>query len=153
VAATGLLAGCSGGNDGGDGSGDGGDGTDGSDGGDGGSGSSDGGVPSEAESYLSNAKNYNGGVDKTGSDAVTVEVGAGSGLAFGPAAVRISTGTTVTWEWVQGSHNVVAEDGTFDSGGLTTSGPFEHTFESSGVYNYYCEPHKQSGMKGAIIVE
>jgi halocyanin-like protein len=151
AAAAGMLAGCSGG-DGGDGS-DGGDGGDGSDGGDGGSG---GGVPSEVESYLSEAKGYDGSIaDETGSSSVTVDVGAGSGLAFAPAAVRVGTGTTVTWEWTGqgGAHNVVAEDGAFDSGETMNTGTFEHTFEESGIYTYYCTPHKGVGMKGAIVVE
>jgi len=49
---------------------------------------------------------------------VTVEVGTeanGGNFGFGPAAVRVDPGTTVTWEWVAGSHNVEAEDGSFES--------------------------------------
>jgi halocyanin-like protein len=162
VAAAGLVAGCSGGStgdgsSGGDGEG-GSDGSSGDSGGDGSSGGSSGGggVPSEVEEYLSDANNYSEVTDETESSSVTVDVGAGdAGLAFGPAAVRLSTGTTVTWEWTGqgGSHNVIAEDGTFDSGELQASGTYEYTFEESGVYNYYCQPHKMSGMKGAIIVE
>lgn len=134
VALAGSIAGCS------DSGGDGGDG------GDGGTSASD---------YLSGANNFDGIVDKTGSDSVTVKVGAANGFAFGPAAIRIETGTTVTWEWTGngGNHNVVAEDGTFDSGEAVPSGPFEHTFESSGTYNYFCQPHKMSGMKGSVVVE
>lgn len=135
VAVTGMLAGCGGGSDGG------------------GGGSGD--VPSEVSDYISGANNYDGVADKTGSDSVTVKVGAGNGLAFGPAAVRVSTGTTVTWEWTGngGSHNVVAKDGSFDSGDYKSSGTFEHTFDEAGNYLYYCEPHRASGMKGAVIVE
>lgn len=148
VAVTGMLAGCGGGGDGGS---DGGD--DGSDGG----GSGD--VPSEVEEYLSDAMNYDGSVaDETGSGNVEVDVGAGdSGLAFGPAAVRIDTGTEVTWVWTGagGAHNVVAEDETFNSGSTVAEEgtEFNYTFEESGVYLYYCNPHKASGMKGAVIVE
>ncbi|WP_336343360.1 plastocyanin/azurin family copper-binding protein [Halalkalicoccus ordinarius] len=29
---------------------------------------------------------------------------------------------------------------------------FEHTFDSPGVYKYYCTPHVAMGMKGAIFV-
>ncbi|MFC7133867.1 MULTISPECIES: halocyanin domain-containing protein [Salinibaculum] len=134
IAATGVLAGCSGGGDGGGGNPN---------------------VPDEVSNYLSSANNYGSVPDETGSGSVTVEVGAGNGLAFGPAAVRISTGTTVTWEWTGqgGTHNVVAEDGSFDSGEYQAAGTFEHTFDEAGNYNYYCEPHKMSGMKGAVIVE
>jgi halocyanin-like protein len=96
-------------------------------------------------------------VDTTDDDNPTVDVGAGNGLAFDPAALRVSTGTTVTWEWTGegGAHNVVAEDVDFESGNPVTEPdePFEHTFESSGNYLYFCDPHKASGMKGAVIVE
>ena len=144
VAVSGVLAGCGGGSD------DGGDG-----GGDGGGG---GGVPSEVSDYLSGANNFDGSVaDETGSGNVEVKVGAGNGLAFGPAAVRIDVGTDINWSWTGqgGSHNVVAEDGEFDSGGLVggSGNNYQHTFEEAGTYLYYCEPHKGSGMKAAVIVE
>jgi len=111
----------------------------------------------DAESYLSDANNYDGIVDRTGEDAVTVDVGAGqNGLAFGPAGVRVSPGTTVTWEWTGegGRHNVVANDGSFDSGETVGEAgtTFEHTFESEGTYTYICVPHESVGMLGAIVV-
>jgi len=157
IAGTTLLAGCSGGG-GGDGGGDGDTGGDGSDGDGSDGGDGDGNVPSEVDDYLSGAQNYDGSVsDATGEDNPTVDVGAGSGLAFGPAAIRVSTGTTVTWEWTGqgGGHNVIAEDETFDSGeAVSEEGTtFEYTFEETGNYLYYCDPHKVSGMKGAVIVE
>jgi len=107
---------------------------------------------------LDGANNYGGEVaDKTGQSEVTVEVGAGDGgLAFGPAAVHVDNGATVKFEWTGegGAHNVVAEDGSFESGSPTASAGvnFEHTFSSDGVYNYYCNPHKASGMLGSIVV-
>jgi len=30
---------------------------------------------------------------------------------------------------------------------------FEHPFEESGRFLYYCQPHKSAGMKGAVVVE
>jgi halocyanin-like protein len=141
LAVTGMLAGCSGG-----------DSDDGEDG------SGDGDVPSEVSDYLSDANNFDGSVaDETGSGNVEVEVGAANGLAYGPAAVRIDVGTDINWSWTGsgGSHNVVAEDGAFDSGSTVggSGNNFQHTFEEAGTYLYYCTPHKQSGMKGAVIVE
>ena len=114
-------------------------------------------VPGEVQDYLADAMNYDGSAeDMTGEDSVTVEVGAGNGLAFGPAAVRIDPGTTVTWEWTGegGGHNVINEGGAFDSGELVSEAghTFEHTFEEEGIFLYYCRPHKGSGMKGAVIV-
>jgi halocyanin-like protein len=150
-----ALAGC-GGSSGGDGS-DGSDGSDGNDGSNGGSGSQE--FLSEEPDYggfLDDANSYEQTVDMTGSDSVTVEVGAGDGLAFGPAAVAVSSGTTVTWEWTGegGDHNVSGSDGNFDSETAGEEGhTFEHTFEESGTYTYVCTPHEAVGMLGAIHVE
>ena len=105
--------------------------------------------------YLDGANNYSGSVaDETGNDEVTVDVGAGDGLAFGPAAVQVDNGATVVWEWTGegGAHNVVSEDDVFNSGSTQNSGTFEHTFEEDGIYPYFCSPHKGSGMKGVIVV-
>ena len=107
--------------------------------------------------YLDGANLYEGPdsvEDLRGQSSVTVEVGAGNGFAFSPAAIHIDPGTTVTWEWTGqgGAHNVVANDGTFDSGSAAPSGPFEYTFESDATYTYYCNPHEGAGMKGAVVV-
>lgn len=114
-------------------------------------------VPQEIDEYLSDANEYDGTLtDHTGESQVTVEVGAGDGLAFAPAALRIDTGTTVVFEWTGegGGHNVIAEEGSFESDLYSDSGAtFEHTPEEAGNYRYYCDPHKSSGMKGGIVVE
>lgn len=90
----------------------------------------------------------------TGENAVTVEVGAegnNGSNAFEPAAVEITPGTTVSWKWVDGYHNVVARTGRFSSGEPEQNAAFEHTFETPGTVLYYCEPHESIGMKGAVI--
>jgi halocyanin-like protein len=109
--------------------------------------------------YLDDVGNFDGVVDETGAGEVTVEVGTeanGGAFGFGPAAVHVDAGTTVMWDWTGngGGHNVVAEDGAFDSGTAVAEAGvnFEHTFEEDGVYNYYCNPHKGLGMKGSIVV-
>lgn len=112
---------------------------------------------SDFDGWFDDVSNYDGVTDESGSDQVTVAVGAegnGGGFGFDPAAVRVDSGTTVVWEWVGGSHNVVAEDGSFGSEMSSESGyTFEHTFEESGTYKYVCEPHERMGMKGAVVVE
>jgi halocyanin-like protein len=120
----------------------------------GGGGGGGGGKP-DLGGYLDGANNFSGSVtDMTGQDEVTVDVGAAGGLAYGPAAVHVDNGATVTWEWTGegGSHNVVNEAGEFDSGSTKASGTYEYTFESDGIYKYFCTPHKGSGMKGVIVV-
>ncbi len=122
---------------------------------DGGGGGGGGGGQPDFGGYLDGANNFSSVSDQTGNDNVTVKVGAGSsGLAFGPAAVHVDNGATVTWEWTGqgGAHNVVSEDGAFESGSPVEQGTFEYTFEEDGIYNYYCSPHKGQGMKGSIVV-
>jgi len=108
--------------------------------------------------WFSNVSNADGVTDETGESAVTITVGAqgnGGGFAFDPAAVRVDPGTTVTWEWTGkgGQHNVVAEDGSFESELNGNEGAtFEHAFESEGIYKYVCVPHEAMGMKAAVIV-
>jgi halocyanin-like protein len=119
----------------------------------------DGGVDEEVDEYLSDVENYDGVTDETGSDEVTVQVGAegnGGNFAFEPAAVQVSPGTDVVWEWTGegGGHNVVHEDGEFGSELQEEEGAtFTYTFEEAGNFLYYCEPHRGVGMKGAVIVQ
>lgn len=112
----------------------------------------------DLESWFENTTNYDGVVDRTGESGVTVEVGveANEGaFGFGPAAIRIDPGTTVTWSWTGkgGSHNVAHTDGDFESDLVDSADhTFEHTFESEGTYAYSCTPHEMMGMKGAVVV-
>ena len=156
TALTVTLAGCLGGGDGDD------------DGGNGGKngGGNGGETPADiADSYLSsnNAKMYGGTddiVDETGSDSITIDVGAGSqGLAYDPVAVRVDAGTEVTWAWTGngGSHNVVSDDGPTElSSGNAVQGSditYVETLDETGVYRYKCTIHTSVGMYGAVIVE
>lgn len=105
--------------------------------------------------WFSGATNFEGTVDRTDQETVTVAVGANSGLDFAPPAVRITPGTTVVWEWTGqgGQHNVVEETGVFESDyHLEEGATFEYTFEEAGIYRYYCTPHRGSGMLGAVDV-
>jgi halocyanin-like protein len=112
------------------------------------------------DGWFSDVSNFDGVVDETGQSEVAVTVGSEANdgsFGFEPPAVKVSTGTTVVWEWTGkgGGHNVVADDGSFRSGdpvgdeGTT----FEYTFDETGTNKYYCAPHKSMGMKGAVVVE
>lgn len=89
------------------------------------------------------------------------------GSYFDPIGLRIEPGTTVRFLNESGSHSATAyhpENGDqplripeaatpWDSGVYTTVGEtFEHTFETEGVYDYYCTPHEALGMVGRIVV-
>lgn len=132
--------------------------------------------PKSIESWLSDTKNYHDTIeDKTSTISVAVTVGPDKGATsepsptsgnetsqqgptadedtFAPPAIKISPGMTVTWKWEgYGGHNVVATDGQFDSGEIQSSGTYKQTFESAGTHYYYCEPHKNRGMKGAVVI-
>jgi len=118
-----------------------------------------GGSTDAVEEYLSDTDNYDAVVDETGADEVTVTVGSeanGGNFGFGPAAVRVSAGTTVVWEWngLGSAHNVVAEDGSFESELVGEEGhTFSRTFEEPATVEYYCTPHRTMGMKGVVVVE
>jgi len=108
--------------------------------------------------WFDNVSNYDGTVDMTGEDQVTITVGASGNngaYAFGPAAVHVDPGTEVVWEWSGdgGRHNVSAENADFES---ELSGEAGHTFsqtlDGAGIIKYACVPHKQMGMKGAVVV-
>lgn len=112
------------------------------------------------EEWISQMNNYTGVTDRTGEQSVTIDVGAeaenGTYFAFGPAAVKVSPGTTVTWRWLGkgGSHNVHAVGGAdFESKTTTTEGyKFKRTFESEQTVRYQCDPHTSIGMKGVIQI-
>lgn len=98
-------------------------------------------------------------IDARGQTEVTVTVGPIGELIFDPEAVRISTGTTVTWVWDSDNHNIVV-------GGQPPEADWEghepiekegftytHTFTVAGLFEYWCQPHQSAGMEGTIIVD
>jgi plastocyanin len=72
-------------------------------------------------------------------------------LAFEPADVQVTTGTTVTWTNIGvARHTATAKDGSFDSRMLETGGTFAHTFTAPGTIAYLCQVHPD--MSGTIEV-
>ena len=109
--------------------------------------------------WFDGVDNYDHTHDMRRQDAAIIEVGTKGNMGdfgFGPAAIAVSPHTTVTWEWTGrgGTHNVVADQGTFNSGPPVADAgtTFAFTFDRPGVYKYVCEPHEAMGMKGAVIV-
>ncbi len=109
--------------------------------------------------HVTQANEYSSGEteDLRGQGEVTVEVGTGDGLAFGPPAIWVDPGTNVIWEWTGegGGHNVSSVDGEEYSSEISSEAgfTFEHTFETDGQINtYQCEPHATQGMHGGVAV-
>jgi halocyanin-like protein len=101
---------------------------------------------------------YSGSIaDRTGVSEVRITVGTKGNdghFAFAPAAVLITTGTTVIWEWTDNdeAHNVVGVGDQFYSGEPTTNGQFVKDFTTPGIVRYFCGPHRELGMKGVLVV-
>lgn len=85
---------------------------------------------------------------------------------FAPDVAWVERGGSVTWKNVdEEAHTTTAyasandkpqrvPDGTsaWDSDMLETDDTFTKTFDTEGVYEYYCVPHEGLGMVGAVIV-
>lgn len=89
-----------------------------------------------------------------------------SGHHFDPHVAWVDEGGTVTWTNGSGSHTATAyhpdadkplripEDAdAWDSGLLTEqAASFSWTFDTAGVYDYFCAPHEHAGMVGTVVV-
>ncbi|MHB8530913.1 MAG: cupredoxin domain-containing protein [Caulobacteraceae bacterium] len=72
-------------------------------------------------------------------------------FTFGPMAVTVPLGGTVTWVNDDDiPHTVVAEDHSFRSKPLDTDDKYTFTFSKAGTYLYFCSLHPK--MIGKIIV-
>ncbi len=81
--------------------------------------------------------------------AATVKI---SNLTFGPQAITITAGTTVTWTNDDDlPHTVVATDKSFRSKPLDTGDRFSFTFAKPGAYAYFCSIHPM--MTGKVVVK
>jgi plastocyanin len=98
-----------------------------------------------------------GKVIVTAVDIDTTQVSA-SGTAFSPANITIEEGDAVRWT-SSGSHTVTSgeDDSDPDAGllfdaTLNNGQSFVYTFNTPGVYDYFCEIHVAMGMKGRVTV-
>jgi halocyanin-like protein len=112
------------------------------------------------DAWLADANGHDGTPRRFGTGAQpTISVGepTDDGIAFDPAVIRVRPMSNVHWDWTGhgGRHNVVAVDGTFDSGRANAqSGTgYHYIFEETGVYPFFSAPHRDEGMKGAVLVE
>lgn len=83
-----------------------------------------------------------------------------SNFTFSPDNLSINKDEVVTWIIMEGMHSTTSgtsctKDGLWDSGIMDSVGQtFIHTFNTNGIYSYYCIPHCVSNdMKGLILVD
>lgn len=77
------------------------------------------------------------------------------GTTFVPKQIGIDPSESVTWIARSSPHNITSEDGSFQSPNLGTNDTFAHTFETVGVFAYYCSFHGAPGgvgMSGEVFV-
>jgi len=73
-------------------------------------------------------------------------------VAFTPASITVTVGTTVVWSNQDSiAHTVTADDASFDSGRLGGNKSFRQTFATAGTYTYHCTIHQ--AMKGVVVVK
>ena len=72
---------------------------------------------------------------------------------FGPSALSVPAGTTVTWINRDDVPHVVVdtERKEFKSPPLDTDQKFSYTFAKAGTYTYYCSIHPK--MTGKVVVQ
>jgi plastocyanin len=96
------------------------------------------------------AKNSSAGAEQK---AETAEVKIDN-FSFGPQALTVSVGTTVTWVNRDDiPHTVVSSDDpkVFKSKVLDTDEKFSFKFEKAGTYSYFCSIHPK--MTGKLVVQ
>lgn len=77
---------------------------------------------------------------------------------FDPIGLYVRPGTNVRFQIEAGTHSATAYTDRIPSGaapfdsGTMSEGGFEHTFDTPGTYDYYCIPHKATGMVGRVVV-
>lgn len=75
-------------------------------------------------------------------------------FAFGPAALTVQRGTTVTWTNKDDEPHTVVNDASrplWKSSALDTDDSFSFTFTEPGTYKYFCSIHPR--MQGTVVVE
>jgi amicyanin len=75
-------------------------------------------------------------------------------FSFGPAALTVSVGSTVTWTNRDDiPHTIVSTDDpkVFKSKVLDTDEKFSFTFTKAGTYAYFCSIHPK--MTGKVVVQ
>lgn len=93
-----------------------------------------------------------------GPGPVEIQLRNDGGNRFQPANVTIPVGTTVTWRWVGGFHDVTPTGNpAFTPSGNPVAPPhtFSQTFNTPGTYLYFCSVHgtPTAGMRGTIVVQ
>ncbi len=97
--------------------------------------------------FVSCSKSYNSGSNNATTPAsITIK-----NMAFNPASLSVSAGTTVIWTNSDTTmHTVTADDASFNSGNIAIGATYSRAFNSAGTFSYHCTLHPE--MTGKIVV-
>ena len=92
-------------------------------------------------------------------NAMTIEMlnkdDAGNKMIYSEELARVDVGETVTWIPTSKGHNVemiAGPDGVTLPKKSKNGKEVSMTFETPGIYYYWCTPHKGMGMIGLVVV-
>jgi plastocyanin len=75
-----------------------------------------------------------------------------AGFAFSPPSITVAVGDTVTWSNSDAqNHTATANDGSFDTGTVSSGSPKTVTFSTAGTFAYHCKIHPS--MTATVVVE
>ena len=75
-----------------------------------------------------------------------------AGFAFAPQTITVHVGDTVTWTNADAQrHTATADDGSFNTGAITSGQSKSVTLMSAGTFPYHCSIHTY--MTATIVVE
>ena len=79
----------------------------------------------------------------------------GAKMVYSEDVARVNVGDTITWLPTSKGHNVemvAGPEGAELPKKSKNNKEFSMTFETPGIYYYWCTPHKSMGMIGLVIV-
>ena len=79
----------------------------------------------------------------------------GAKMVYSEDIARVDVGDTITWLPTSKGHNVefkAMPDGVDIPKKSKINKEYSYTFETPGIYYYWCTPHKGMGMIGLVIV-
>jgi plastocyanin len=74
-----------------------------------------------------------------------------SGSKFGPAAITVAKGDTVTWTNSDAVPHTATAAGKFDAGTIAPGKSVSKKMDQAGEFDYVCSFHP--GMKGKLVVK
>src|SRR6266403_2437709 len=102
-----------------------------------------------ASLLATNSRSFSTRAEQTQASSAEVKI---DNFSFGPTALTVAVGTTVTWTNRDDiPHTVVSTDKVFKSKVLDTDEKFSYTFTQAGSFPYFCSIHPK--MTGKVVVK